>query len=279
VLVTAAVLASALLHATWNALAHRSADSLGAVSLITIGLAVVSLPLAFVVTPPLAASWPFLALALVLHVGYTLLLGRCYTIGEFSQVYPLARGSAPLVVAALAVLLVGERLSFVALGGVAAICGGLAVLVIGARLRGGLHNPRAVALAGVTGLSIAGYTTVDGIGVRHAGETALGYTVWLLGLLGVSMLVYSALLYGRRLGAALRPIWWMGLVGATFGWASYALVLWAQTRGALAAVAALRETSVVWAAVLGAVFFGERFGRRRVAATVLVAVGVVLLNV
>jgi drug/metabolite transporter (DMT)-like permease len=282
VLVTGAVLASAVLHACWNALAHRAGDALAAVALVMVGLAGVSLPLVFFVAAPAAASWPFLAVSLVLHVTYTVLLARCYSIGDFGQVYPLARGSAPLVVALLAVVLVGERLSWVALAGVGAVCGGLWVLVGGAGLRGfGLrgrvHNPRAVLVAAATGLAIAGYTTVDGVGVRRAGST-LGYTVWLLGALGVAMLAYAAWQYGRSLVASMRRLWWLVAVGGALGWASYALVLWAQTRGALAAVAALRETSVVVAAVLGTLFFGERFGRRRIVATLLVAAGIVLLN-
>jgi len=307
VLVTGAVLASAVLHACWNALAHRAGDALAAVALVMVGLAGVSLPLVFFVAAPAAASWPFLAVSLVLHVTYTVLLARCYSIGDFGQVYPLARGSAPLVVALLAVVLVGERLSWVALAGVGAVCGGLWVLVGGAGqqgagpqgagqqgagqqgaglrgaglrgfgLRGRVHNPRAVLVAAATGLAIAGYTTVDGVGVRRAGST-LGYTVWLLGALGVAMLAYAAWQYGRSLVASMRRMWWLVAVGGTLGWASYALVLWAQTRGALAAVAALRETSVVVAAVLGTLFFGERFGRRRIVATLLVAAGIVLLN-
>lgn len=271
--VTAAVLASAVLHACWNALAHRSADALAAVTLISIGLAALSLPLAAVVAPPSPASWRYLAVSVVLHVTYSVLLARSYSVGDFGHVYPLARGSSPLVVALLAVVLVGERLSWPMLAGIAAVCGGLGVLVGFGRV----HNPRAVLAAGLTGLCVAGYTTVDGLGVRRAGST-LGYTSWLLGMLGLGMLGYALVVYRRRLAGALRGRWWLAVLGGTVGWTSYALVLWAQTRGALAAVAALRETSVIAAAVIGTLAFGERFGRRRIVATVLVAAGVVLLN-
>ncbi len=273
-IVTGAVLASAVLHAVWNALAHRSADPAAAVVLIHVGLAVLSLPLLFVAPVPAPAARPYLAVALVLHLIYVVLLARCYRIGDFGQVYPLARGSAPLVVAALAVGLAGERLSWVGLAGVVVVCAGLAVLV-GA----GLHRlaSPAVVAAGATGLVIAGYTVVDGLGVRHAGTT-VGYTLWLLGLHGLTVVGYALLLHGRSLVGVVRRGWWLAVVGGTLGWASYALVLWAQTRGALAAVAALRETSVVAAAIIGTIVFGERFGRRRITATLLVATGIVLLN-
>jgi uncharacterized membrane protein len=291
VIVTVAVLASAVLHACWNALAHRSADAMAAVALISMGLTVVSLPLILMVPPPATASRPYLAVSVWLHVTYTVLLARSYTLGDFGQVYPLARGSAPLVVALLAVVFAGERLTWPLLAGLAAVCGGLAVLVgaglcsrpgsrPGSRL-GGVHNPRAVLSAALTGLFIAGYTTVDGLGVRRAGGSVgtVAYSAWLLLLLGLGMLGYALLLYrGRGLPAAVRGRWLLVVVGGAISWASYALVLWAQTRGALAAVAALRETSVVVAAVIGTLFFGERFGRQRILATVLVAAGVVLLN-
>jgi len=233
VLVTAAVLASAVLHACWNALAHRSADATVAVTLISIGFAACSVPILLAGPPPAAASRPYLALSAVLHVTYTVLLARGYSLGDFGQVYPLARGSAPLVVAFLAVVLAGERLSWPLLAGVGTVCGGLAVLATGALLG--------------------------------------------IGMLGYALLVFR-LMNGQSLPAVLRERWWLALLGGALGWASYALVLWAQTRGALAAVAALRETGVIVAAVLGAVFFGERFGRRRIVATVLVATGVVLLH-
>jgi drug/metabolite transporter (DMT)-like permease len=277
VLVTLAVLGSAMLHACWNALAHRSVDAAAAVALISVGFGLLSVPLVLAVPPPAAASRPYLAVSVGLHVAYTVLLARSYTIGDFGQVYPLARGSSPLVVTALAVGFAGERPSWPLLAGVITVCSGLAVLVAGVGLRGGVHNPRAVLAACVSGLFIAGYTTVDGLGVRRAGGT-VGYTAWLLVLLGLGMLGYALGRYRWRFGAAVRRGWWLMLAGGAAGSVSYGLVLWAQTRGALAAVAALRETSVVVAAVLGAVFFGERFGHRRVVATVLVATGVVLLN-
>ncbi|HEY0638092.1 MAG TPA: EamA family transporter [Pseudonocardiaceae bacterium] len=270
---TGAVLTSAVLHAGWNALAHRSPDPAAAVVLIHLGLAGISLPLLPLVAPPLPAARPYLVAGLALHLVYTALLARCYRIGEFNQVYPLARGTAPLLVAVVAVTVVGERMSAAALTGVAVVCGGLALLV----WRGGPRSGPAVLAAAATGVCVAGYTVVDGLGVRLAGGAA-GYTIWLLAVHGAAVSGFGAVRYRRELGPVLRRSWWVAVVGGGAGWASYALVLGAQSRGALAAVAALRETSVVVAAVLGAMLFGERLGRRRVLASVLVACGVVLLT-
>jgi drug/metabolite transporter (DMT)-like permease len=286
-MVISAVLASALLHAVWNALAHRATDRAAAVILVHAGLVVVALPLMAVAPVPAPAARPYLAVAMVLHFGYAVLLATAYSLGDFGRTYPLARGTAPLVVAAVA-WAAGDRPGRAGLVGVAVVCAGLAVLVgaagrdagvggrgIGSALRGA--DRRAVVAAVATGLFIAGYTVVDGLGVRAAGS-AVGYAAWLLGLHGLTMVAYLLLARRGRVRRTLRDGWWIALVGGALGWASYALVLWAQTRGALAAVAALRETSVVAAAVIGTVVFGERFGPRRIAATLLVAAGVVLLT-
>lgn len=287
-LVTVAVLASAVIHAIWNALAHRVPDPLAAITLIGLGLAGVSVPLLFVVPPPAVRSWPYLAASVAVHIGYCLLLARSYRLGDFGQVYPVARGTSPLVVALAAAVLLGERLSGPTLGGVLLVCLGLSVLtglvgqfrVVGPRGAGrfaGVSNPRAIGAAALTGLSIATYTVLDGAGVRVAGGQ-LSYSVWLLSGLGLGLGAVSSVVYGRKLPSAFAGRWWLVPVGGVLCWASYTLVLWAQTRGALAAVAALRETSVIAAAVIGTLVFGERFGRQRILATVLVATGVLLIN-
>jgi drug/metabolite transporter (DMT)-like permease len=271
-LVMAAVLASAILHATWNALAHRVPEPMAAMALIGLGLLALSLPLLLIVPAPSVAARPWLALSLGLHVGYVALLARSYRLGDFGQVYPIARGTAPLVVTFAAALLLDERLSGPALLGVLVVCGGLVLLAVG---RSGSRD--AVVAALLTGLAISAYTVVDGAGVRADGGR-LGYSVWLLAGVGLGMFSCSALVFRRRLADVLSGRWWLVPVGGLLGWLSYALVLWAQARGALGAVAALRETGVIVAAVIGTVVFGERFGRRRVAATVLVVTGIVLIN-
>jgi drug/metabolite transporter (DMT)-like permease len=274
--VTAAVLLAAVLHASWNALAHALGDQLVGFALIGTAVTACSVVIVLVVPTPSRASWPFLAGSVVLHVVYTLLLMRCYRLGAFSQVFPVARGTSPWLVALAAAALVGEAVSPARLVGLLVLTAGLATLV----LAGGvpLRQARpAVAAAVLTGVVIASYTTLDGLGVRRA-DSVGGYTGWLFLLQGPALPLLALATRRGRLWHDVRPHLRVGLTGGVLSLAAYALVLWAQTRGALAAVAALRETSVVFGAAIGAFLFHEPFGRRRTAATVLVAAGVVLIN-
>jgi drug/metabolite transporter (DMT)-like permease len=285
--VTLAVLAAAVTHATWNAIAHGIKDQTLAFALIGVGGLAVAIPLIAVTALPRAACWPYLLASVAIHVFYNLLLMRCYRLGEFGQVYPLARGTSPLVVTILAAIFVHEHLALPQVAGVLVVSAGLAVLVFGGRrprLAGGSggvvppdrHRAAFVAAVG-TGLTIAAYTTVDGVGVRLSHSPG-GYIAWLMLLqsLGVPMLALA-----RRRDVLLRQPRRILLAGVTAGALSvlaYGLVLWAQTRGALAPIAALRETSVIFGAIIGTLVFREPFGRTRIAATVLVAGGILLLN-
>ncbi len=272
----AAVLLAALLHAIWNSLAKTTRDQLAGfavLNLTTLGICLVALVL---VSGPAPASRPFIALSAVLHVGYQLGLMSSFRVGELSQVYPLARGVAPLLVAAFAAAVVGERLGAVQLCGVVLVSCGLASLAFGGRRPTGAERP-AIVSALTTGAFIAAYTVTDGLGVRRAGTT-LGYATWLFLLESTAMVLIALAWRGRALGAAARPTWLRAADGGALSVAAYGLVLWAQTRGTLAAVAALRETSVVMAAAIGTLFLRERFGRLRVLAACLVAVGILLLE-
>ncbi|GAA3235846.1 DMT family transporter [Actinocorallia longicatena] len=282
-----AVLFAGLLHAVWNALVARPGGRTGkdaetasgsddryiAFAIIGLTSAVACAPLALFHVPALPA-WPYVITSVVLHIGYTLLLIRCYTVGDFGQVYPIARGSAPLIVAAVATLL-GEHLSLTQLLGLAAVCGGLGALAIAGR-RGAPSRPALLAALG-TGASIAAYTVVDGLGVRRA-EGSLGYTAWLFLLEGGLVAAGVLAVKGGAVMAAPRRMWAMSATGGVVSTLAYGIVVWAQTRSPLAEVAALRETGVIWGAVIGAVFFAERLGRRRIAAAAVVALGVILLN-
>ena len=272
--VTLAVLAAAVTHATWNAIAHGIRDQTLSFGLIGAGGIIVAIPLVVVVAAPRSEAWPYLLGSVAIHVFYNLLLMRCYRYGEFGQVYPLARGISPLVVTILAAVFVGEHLALPQLAGVAVVSGGLAALVFAGRRPG-----RAALLAAIgTGLTIAAYTTVDGVGVRLS-ASPVGYIGWLMLL--QSLCVPAFALIRRRDMLASQPprILLAGVAAGALSVLAYGLVLWAQTRGALAPIAALRETSVIFGAIIGTLVFREPFGRARIAATVLVAAGIVLLNV
>ena len=271
--VTFAVIAAAVTHAVWNAIAHGIKDQTLAFALIGVGGIAVGIPLIIVAGVPRGDCWPYLLGSVVIHVFYNLLLMRCYRYGEFGQVYPLARGTSPLVVTILAAIFVRERLALPQVAGVLVVSAGLAVLVFAGRRPG-----RTAFLAAVgTGLTIAAYTTVDGVGVRLSGSP-VGYIGWLMVLESLCVPMFAAV---RRRDVLLKQpkrILLAGLAAGALSVLAYGLVLWAQTRGALAPIAALRETSVIFGAIIGTLIFREPFGRTRIAATVLVATGIVLLN-
>jgi drug/metabolite transporter (DMT)-like permease len=274
--VVAAVLAAAVLHASWNAIAKGVDDRLGLFlrsSAVTVAVCAAMfwwLPL------PAHQAWPWLVGSAGVHILYNLGLIAAYHIGDFNQTYPLARGVGPLAVTAVAVTLIGEPLPLAPAVGIVLI--GAAIGVLGLtpwqRVRA---NRTAVVVAIGTGLTIATYTVLDGIGVRRSGS-AIGYVVWLMALEGLATMASLPLVRRRRRGPTPTSSGW-SLAAATglLSMLAYGLVLWAQTRGALAAVAALRECSVVVAAGLGAALFREPLGRTRIAASVAVAAGVVLL--
>ncbi|MFF8510907.1 EamA family transporter [Streptomyces sp. NPDC015492] len=276
-LVTLAVLIAAVTHASWNALAHHIRDQLLSFTLISGGGALIGLVTALFVPLPAAAAWPYLAASALLHVGYMLLLMRSFSLGDFGQMYPIARGTAPLAVTALAAVFVDEVPDGWQLLGVAVACAGLTGLAVwGIRGTGRRPHWPALLAAGATGLAIAGYTVVDGVGVRASG-TPLGYIAWLMVLEGLAIPAYALWTRRAALLPQLRPYAGRGLLGALLSVIAYGLVLWAQTKAPLAPVAALRESSIIVGAAIGAVLFKERFGGPRIAAAGLMAVGIGLM--
>jgi drug/metabolite transporter (DMT)-like permease len=225
---------------------------------------------------PAAGAWPFIIASAVLHVAYNLLLLASYQLGEFSQMYPLARGTSPWIVALVSVTVLGRDLPLGELLGILAVSGGLLALVL---VGGRPHRNEVPALSAAVlcGVTIAAYTVVDGIGVMR---TPLpGYIGWMFFLQGPPIAVLAAIRRRRRLPAAVRASAAAGLTGGVISLAAYAIVLWAQTSGALAPIAALRETSIVFGALIGAVFLGERLGARRAVAAGIVLAGVLLISV
>ncbi len=274
--VLAAVLLAALVHAVWNAMAHRMPDRLSAFALMGLVYTVGGAAIVAYAPAPESRSWAFLGASAVLHIAYNLLLMRSYQLGDFGQVYPLARGTSPWLVALGAAAVAGETISGLRLAGLMVVSTGLISLVLGGGSARRVHLPPVVA-AVATGVMIATYTVVDGLAVRRSGSV-LGYTGWLFLLQGPAMPLLAFVRSGRRLPAQLRPQLTAGLAGGLLSLLAYGLVLWAQARGALAPIAALRESSVVIGALIGAILFHEPFGRVRVVATVLVTAGIVLMN-
>jgi drug/metabolite transporter (DMT)-like permease len=283
--VVVAVLAAAVLHAGWNAIAKGVSDRLGLFARAGVANLVVAGVALWWVAAPARASWPWLGASVAVHVGYNLALLTAYRVGDFNQTYPLARGLGPLVVAGVAVLVIGEPLPPVPAMGVVLIAGAVAVLGLTPWRRVRAHRPAVIA-AVLTGLAIATYTLIDGFGVRRSGTPA-GYTLWLVGLQGLVTVAAIAAARRMRRAAQAEPAgdattaraWSVAAATGLMSMLAYGLVLWAQTHGALAAVAALRESSVVVAAAIGVVLFNEPMGRVRIIASAAVVTGAVLLAV
>lgn len=285
--IAALVLLSAVLHASWNAIAKGIRDRLASATLIGLAYLVIGAAGALWLPAPAAASWPFLACSACLQTAYLILLTAAYRHGDFGQVYPLARGLAVLLVAAVATVFLGQYLTALQLAGVAVVAGSLLALVLA---RPQTATPassdaartgtaKGAGLAVLTGLCIAAYSLVDGVGVRHSG-TPLGYAAWLFAVQGVTIPSACYLLAPRKAPFLLqvRSHWRLGSLGGAVSLLAYSMVLWAQNQAPLALVSALRETSVLLAGVIGAIFFAERFSPLRMVLTIAAVGGIVALQ-
>ncbi len=282
--VVAAVLFAALLHASWNALIKSGSDKALDTALIHVLGCAVGAALLAVVGLPHRAAWPWLAASVVVHVGYYIALAGAYRHGDLGLTYPIMRGTGPLLVAFILALsggaIIDESLSLATWMGVAGISGGVLLVGLSASSPGGNHR-RAMQFALLNACIIATYTIIDGIGVRASGN-ALQYVALLFMIDG---LPYFLLVMHRR-GAAARPAAWAhmrkrwpaALMGTMASLGSYGIALWAMTRAPVAAVAALRETSVLFAVLIGSLLLKESFGLRRAAGTACIVGGVMALR-
>jgi phosphonate utilization associated putative membrane protein len=282
--IVAAVLVGALLHASWNALV-KSADDKPLDTALVHGMgALVALPFALYVGLPSAAAWPFIAASLAIHIAYYVALAGAYQHGELGLTYPIMRGFAPLLVALGSATIVGEAPSAPAWAGIVGITVGVALVGL-AHPGEALHHGKALGFAFANAAIIAVYTFVDGLGVRTeaaGGGEVLRYVLWLFVLDG---LPYPLLVWWRRgtegRRAALtyaRRRWPVAALGGSASIGSYAIALWAMTRAPVASVAALRETSVLFAVLLSTVLLKERFGLQRAGGALLIVAGVVTLR-
>lgn len=275
--VTLLVLLAAVMHAVWNTFVKSSSDRLVELAMVNMASAIIAACALPWVGVPDPASWWYLLASVIIHTGYYLLLIQAYRVGDLSHVYPLARGVSPLVVAVFSGIIAGELLSAGQLAGVLLISVSIASLAWKGIWRQ-RDETKPVLFAVGTGFMIGGYTLVDGTGVRLSGN-ALAYIAWLFTLDGLPLLMVATILRRGSLGQTFKAQWRTGVVGGVLALGAYGLVIWALSLGAMAPIAALRETSVVIAAGIGALFLGEPFGRRRVLAAIGVAAGVITLRI
>ena len=271
------VLFAALLHASWNAMLHGNDDRFLSMTWMSIAIAAIS-TLVILFTPrPANAAWPYLVASGLVHIVYNVTLVRSYRRNDLAQAYPIARGSSPLLVTLGAALFAHEAIGPLHALGIVMISGGIIAIALQ-----GQHVSRAGVLAALTtGVTIAFYTVIDGIGVRLSGGEALAYTAWMFLFYWLMPVLFIAM---RGLAALWTPVRaapmavGSSLVGGLVSIAAYGIVIWALQSGAMGAVSALRETSVVFAVLIGRVFLRETVSGKRLLACVIVAGGAVCLG-
>lgn len=268
-------LIAAVLHAGWHALLKSSADrltTLAAIALVTSLLGVAMLPF---VEAPAPASWPYIALSTFFHYIAYAFLFFLYRVGDLSVVYPIARGVAPLLVALGAAIFAGEVLSWEAQVGLAITCVGISALSIG-HVRAMSAGAVPILLAFGMGLIIASYSISDGIGVRLA-QSPFGFIAWLF-LLEFPVVFVAVIIRRAALVKTVAAHWRYGLLGGVTSVSAYGLVVYASAYAPIAIVSALRETSVIFAALIGTVVMNERPWQQRVGFSAMVAGGVALMT-
>lgn len=267
------VLFAAVLHASWNALLRSGADRLWSMTVMCLAVAIASTAAALVLVPPAQASWPYAALSAVLHVGYNLFLVRSYRVGDLGQTYPISRGSSPILITIAAAVFAGETPGVGALIGIAMVSGGIISLAFKKRRLAVPSLPYALG----TGCFIAAYSVTDGIGVRLSGAP-MAYTAWMCALWGVLMpAVYISLRDAKSL-FALRPGFAAAFIGGLVSLLAYGIVIYAMSGAPMGAVSALRETSVLFAALIGYFFLGEALTVRKMLACAVIAIGTIMIG-
>jgi drug/metabolite transporter (DMT)-like permease len=276
-IVFAAVLFAAACHAGWNATIKGGFDPLATTVLISIGAAIVAAVFLPVVGLPTADAWPWCGASVLIHLVYFAALIESYRAGDMGQVYPIARGSAPLMTAIVTAALIGERLGVLGWSGIVLLVAGVMLL----SLRGGRDlarlDKKAVGFALFTAVTICAYSVVDGVGARRAGNTN-AYSVALFLGTGPIMVMYALARRGREVVAAMGRHWGLGLAGGTLQLGAYGIAIWAMTVAPIAIVAALRETSVLFGALIAVVFLKEPLRAGRVAAALMIVAGLTLIR-
>lgn len=272
-----AVLFAAACHAGWNALIKVGLDPLSATTLISLGSAAVALVALPFAGMPAVAAWPWIVASTVIHLFYFAALVESYRTGDLGHVYPIARGSAPLMTAAASAFFVGERLSLLSWSGIVLLAAG--VLLLSARGSRELTHvdKRAVGFALLTALTICAYSVVDGVGAR-ASHNSLSYVLWLF--IGIALVLppYALWRDGRDVIPAMQRYWLRGFAGGGLQVLSYGIAVWAMTIAPIAIVASLRETSVLFGAILAVTVLKEPLRAIRIVAALLILCGLVLLR-
>jgi drug/metabolite transporter (DMT)-like permease len=274
---TALILLSALLHAAANTLVKISGDGLITRGCMNAIACVIAMPLLLVVPPPDADLRRLLALSVLVHALYPFFLVEAYRHGDLSTAFPLVRGSVPLLVTLIAALALGQYPGPVTLCGIVLLSAAVASLAQFTGLQSVRSHWHGTAYALLTGLTVAAYTVVDAAGLRAA-PTALAYMVWLFVLDGACVAAAVAVARGRAIAPFVRRHWRASLAAGFLGVLTYGLALFAFSLGPVAEIAALRETSIFFAALIGALFLKEPYGKSRITSALVAVAGIIIIH-
>lgn len=267
-----AVLGAALLHAGWNALVRIGQSKTTTMFIMTMVQGSFGLAYAMSADWPVAAAWPWLIASGGFHAAYKIFLAFAYEHGDLSRVYPIARGAAPMIVLLVSALFLADHLRGVEVAGILALGLGITMMGRGAFLSG--ESIRLVPLALASAAATAGYSIVDGLGARVAGDAAL-FVAWLFVLDAVLFTPTMLALRGVRTAIAPPRAWALGGLAATASYGAYAIAVWAMTEAPIALVAALRETSILFAVLIGWLVFSESMDRLKALSALVIVAGVV----
>jgi drug/metabolite transporter (DMT)-like permease len=271
-----AVMAAALLHASWNALIKTGASKQSAMLILGVGQAVFGAGIAIWKGIPAEAAWPWLLGSGLIHMCYQLFLGYAYEHGDLSRVYPIARGTAPMIVLVISALFLSDTMTVPEVAGVVVLGLGILLMVRGVFTSG--ESRRMLPFALGAAMATAGYSITDGMGARAAGDPVL-YVGWLLMISAVFYVPAAVALKGVVLFRATPRAWLVGFVAGGLSFAGYAIAVWAMTVAPIALVAALRETSILFAVLIGWLVFGEAMTRGKALAALVIVAGVMLTRV
>lgn len=271
--VFAIIMLGAALHATWNAVVKGGGDKLLTTCMITAFASLIAMAVVPFLELPARESWPFIGASVILQVLYFVLVAKTYRIADMSQTYPIMRGTAPLLVAASSVFLLSESLSPFAWVGIAVISLGILSMAVAPSA----GQKKGLVLALINAGVIAGYTLIDGLGVRKSGDPA-AYTLWIFLLTGIPLAAWALSTRRHEFCRYLVRHWRPGLVGGVGTLASYGLALWAMTAAPIATVSALRETSILFGVAISALILKEHLSRMRIVAACIIAAGAMVLR-
>ena len=279
--VLAAVLGAAALHALWNSLVKSASDKFLSSAVVALWCGVAAVVAALVLPRPAAVAFPFIVASAIIHIVYFMLVGQLYRSADLSVAYPIMRGLAPLIAAVIALATLGEAPGPIASLGVAALVAGVLAMGASGFAHGRINRPT-ILVAVANSAVIAIYSVIDGQGARLSGAGApfaFAYNSWADALTALSYFPIILFLRGRAVVATFAQDWRRGLIGGLAAFFGYAIVVWAMTRAPIAAVAALRETSVLFAAIIGVAVLGEPFHAQRAIGVLVILAGVILLRV